>query len=444
MGSGTMTLLPVMRRFLLTFLLAGVVGAAQEGSEVVSTPPPSVITSSSGRFIVTGPDAIKTSEYTRWAEAMAERLEHRLGVSLAFTRQSPLRIRLASAGAATVGIDAQCEYREGHVLYCSLAVNEYVPLDYEELLAVWCRLALVSLADRDGGHRDNLGELPRVPQWLAVGLAQNLDPALCARNRRLMQEAMSQSRQPEVSRVLSWDSLPERWYRMRAVCGMTVLWLDSLKPQGESWRMVLDRLAAGEPVTVGWVATALAGVESGAALETVWSHWLKGQERVVQDLGAVSSVTLNQLREMVEVPTSELGDAAPADRVGRLSPIELIPMRESLAVRLAAEERMQKVQALTIGKAPELIQVGQAYAIFFEGVARGASAWRLRWRLRRAEQSLVALLELTQAREAYVDAFERAASGRHTAGMSSPPVLDKSRLEAYVDSVEKKVQPDGE
>ena len=134
-----------------------------------------------------------------------------------------------------------------------------------------------------------------------------------------------------------------------------------------------------------------------------------------------------------------LGCASPDDRDGRLTPLDLVAMRRNAAVRLVAEERMQQVQALTIGKAPELVRVGQAYAFFFEGLVRGSGAWRLRWRLRQAERELSALSDLTRAREAYVDAFEREAAsiGGSAGSMSSPPALEKSRLEAYVDDVER-------
>ncbi len=430
----------VIRCLVLMLCGAGAIkGGAQDGPAAAVAARPDVTTSSSGRFVVTGPDAAKTREYTHWAEAMAERVERRLGMPLAFTRQSPLRIHLAPADSSTAGIVVQCQYREGR-LSAGLTVNEYAALDYEDLLAALCRLALVAVVDRERGPRGAGGGPPRVPSWLAVGLAQNLDPALCARNRRLVHGTLPDSEPPEVSAVLSWDNLPERWYRTRALCGMTVMWLDSLKEQGESWRRIVDRLAAGEPVTAGWVAQSLAGVNSGAALETRWSAWLKRQERVVQDLGAVSSVMLGQLRERVEVSASELGDAAPDDGDRRLAPLDLVAMRRRAAVRLVAEERMQQVQALTIGKAPELVRVGQLYAFFYEGLVRGSAAWRLRWRLRQAEREWVALSELTRARETYVDAFEReAASTGGPAVLTGPsPALDKSPLEAYVDDVEKR------
>jgi hypothetical protein len=440
MKYGAMSVMTLMRCLTLTLCGAGAwVTAAQDGGEAVTGTVASVTTSASGRFMVTGPNAVKTSEYTRWAEAMAERLERRLGMPPAFSRQAPLRILLTPAGSDMPGLTVECQYRAGR-LYGSLTLNEYVLLDYEELLAAWCRLALVSIVDHRRDPRLAAREPPRVPQWLAVGLAQTLDPALCARNRRLVYGATPELGQPEVSKVLSWDSLPERWHRTRALCGMTAMWIDSLKPQGESWRLIIDRLATGEMPTAGWVAMTLAGVEPGAACEAAWSRWLKRQERVVQDMGSVSSVTLNQLREMVEVSTSELGDTMPDEFNVRLTPRDLVARRSSPAVRLIAEERMQQVQALTIGKAPELVQAGQAYALFFESLVRGARAWTLRRRLRDAEEVLATLSDLTRAREAYVDAFEREAAltSGNRLPMSSAPALDKDPLEAYVDEVEQR------
>ncbi len=405
---------------------------------VAAVRPP--VTSATGRFVVSAPDAAKASEYTRWAEGMAERFERFIGVPPGFSRQTPLYIQLLPPGTLAEGVSVSCGLTGGMRRY-GLTINEYVSLDYEELLAAYCRLALMAAANRDGN-----GPAAAIPEWLSMGVAQNLDPAARLRNRRLVNGWSPRAERPGAAQVLAWEHLPMRWHRTRALCGMVTAWIGTLKPQGQAWRTVLDRLAAGQRVTPEWVAVSVAGVPSAVELDRAWSEWLVGQERMVQDLGAVSSVLVEQLRCAADVPAAELSDIVREGQPEVLTPRDLIRLRRNWSVRLAAELRAQQVQALTIGKAPELVTVGRGYADFFHGLARGASGLRLRWLLARAERQLQSLAEQTSAREAYLDTIERnvARAGRPASGRGVS-ALEKSRIEAYVDEAEKRFgEADGE
>lgn len=391
-----------------------------------------VVTSASGRFIVTAPDGAKAGEYTRWAEGMADRFERFTGLTPTFDRQRPLRIHLADPGTRGDGLLVQCLSGDSGRLYV-IRVNESAELDYEELVAGYCQLALTAATDV---RRDAAAETLDVPQWLSVGLAQNMDAAFRARNRRLVSGWTPVAQRPGIAEVLGWDHLPGRWHRTRALCGMAVTWLGSLKPQGAVWRAVVDRMATGAPVTAGWVAQEVAGMPSVAAMQTPWQAWMDQQQRVIQDLGAVTSVLVEQLRQTVLVPADELKGIARERLPAVLEPRALLGFRKEPVVRFAAEVRAQQVQALTIGKAPELVEAGGRYARFFEALGGGASSVRLRWRLRSAERELARLASLTTAREAYVDAIEREVTSSLYPAKIPGPVLEKSRIEAYVDEAE--------
>lgn len=431
-----------MRRSLTGLLcLLGAAAVSAEDAVVPDVPSRTLTTSASGRFLVSGPDAAKTTAYTQWAESIADRLERQLGLPLAFSRQAPLHIQLANPGSGTEGLGLQLVSVDGQVQYL-LTVNEYAPLDYEDLLAGWCRLAVAAVLERRAGHGV---PVDRVPQWLSVGLAQNLDPAMRLRNRRIVNSWVPRSTRPGVGQVMAWDTLPERWHRTKAVCGMAVAWLASLKPHEQVWPVVLDRLASGEGITADWVAVALAGGKGTVELERAWSQWLERQDRVIQDFGTLSSGGLDQLRRMTEIGSAELTSPLEDGREAPLTPRDLIARRKALSVRLAAKERAQQVQALTVGKAPELVEVGAAYARFFEGLSRKESTLRLKWRLYRADRAWDSLQRLTLAREAYLDQVEReTATPLNTEIRGVAPVLEKGPLETYVDEVEKRQsRPDG-
>jgi len=435
---------------LVASVLLAATGHAQESTTAaVPLRPRVTATSSTGRFLVTAPDSAKASEYTRWAESLADRFERVTGTSVEFTRETPLRLVLAAPGA-TEGLAVRCSAVDGRLCY-ALYVNEYLPLDYEDLLAAYCRVMTASAVDRHrrGASADGAsGSESLVPDWLAVGLAQNLDASLRNRDRRLAGSWIPLSQRPDVTRVLTWDQLPESWYRTRAMCGMAVLWVVSLKPQGQAWPLMIERLASAQRLTPAWIASSLCGIKPGPAFERAWTEWMDHQERLIQDLGALTTVLVEQLRQSAETPASELREVPGLDQGDRLTPRQLIAIRKQPSVRLASEVRAQQVQALTVGRASELAAVGRSYALFFEGVAGGSWSMTLRRRLGRAERDWERLASRTRAQEAYLDDVEqelgRPAGGGEMDGKLEP-LLDKSRIEAYLDQAERRFgQPGGE
>ncbi len=434
-----MTSLTSRRAILLVISILCAPGAFAQGTNTGAEAAARVTaTSSSGRFLVTAPDLSKASEYTRWAEEMAERFEHLTGAPAAFSRLAPLHIVLAAAGSPAEGLAIRSVPGDGRLNYI-LSVNEYVALDYEDLLAAYCRLATAAAMDR---YRPGSagGEL-QVPDWLAVGLAQNLDPLLRNRDRRLVGSWIPVSERPDITRVLTWDRLPETWYRTRALCGVAALWVVSLKPQGQGWPLIVERLASGQRLSPVWIGASLAGVKPGAGFAQAWADWLDRQGRMIQDLGAVSTALIDQLKRACDTPASELRGVRGLDPSDRLTPRQLIALRREPPVQLVAELRAQQVQALTIGRAPELAAVGERYALFFEGLSDGATYVTLRWRLGRAERAWGRLAALTREREAYVDAVEQesAPAGRTAGPAGLPePLLEKSRIEAYLDDAERR------
>jgi hypothetical protein len=102
---------------------------------------------------------------------------------------------------------------------------------------------------------------------------------------------------------------------------------------------------------------------------------------------------------------------------------------------------MATIQQLTLGTAPEFVEVGRLYVLFYEGVVRGAWEWVLGRRLKRADEAMKTLTRQTLARKIYVDEFEANLEGarNQSAGLGEEtmiPGLEKSRMESYVDKAE--------
>jgi hypothetical protein len=390
---------------------------------------------------VAAPGAVaENAQYARWAEDQASKLEKLLAAPLPAADRFPIEMVIVSdrserPAVAVVG---------GRGASRRLVVNAALFPEYDLLQEGLCAALLATcVEDRQAGRARSAGDIP-VPQWFSMGVAQNLAAETRACNRKIVTGWTPRQDRPGVVTVLRWGRLPEGWPRNRALCGMVACWLSGCKDGGRAYAAILDRLAGGEPVDADWVASRLAGLDSAMALEPAWQDWLDRQGRTIQEFGALSSSLLEQLRSELDLTLpagSGNGPASAAPR--RLTPSDVQAMPgPSAFVRVLADEKARKIRFLTLGKAPELIGVGEGYALFYEGVARGLWSARTKLRLKRADAAFNELAALTRAREAYLDAVEaeQAGAGGATAATDaiSEPLLEKGPIGVYLDAAEKR------
>lgn len=404
---------------------------------------PLVTTSSSGRFAVVGPDPAENTEYTRWAEDLAKRLERVLGNGAAIPKGSPVEIILDESRSAGPTVTAGVQRRDSAlpVLTRTLVVRRFLPVDQDLLQEGLVRLILAGLVERQRQEAGFPVVVPAFPQWLTMGLAQNLDPEGLARNRKIAASSGLGMESITASEVIGWIQLPEGWHTRKALCGLVTAWLLS-QPGGPD--AVRERMIRQEPMSAEWVADRIMRVRTVARMDSEWRAWRQRQGRVIQEFGGLSSAMIDQLRR--ELPL-RVGVPVAGDDPARgtwLRPEEVISARKTdRSVALRAVEKIEKIRIATLGKAPELVAVGEAYARFYQGVARGAWALTLKWRLARANDALARLDQLTLAREAYLDEVESegiSADSRpaDAVGPVGVPELEKSQMESYLDAAEKR------
>jgi hypothetical protein len=441
---------------LLFFCLAGVSFAGEAGPRTTYPVQSNrvVTTSASGRFVVTGPDAVSNIAWTRWAEETTGQLEHFLGVKFPFRRMEAIDIRLVS-GREAASIPAFLSRVDSGLFQRMITLNATAPLDFEAVDELLCR-ALVTGYIRDRYRGKEGGGVPSVPEWLTMGVVQNLRPVIRTRNRNVIMAWRTDQDFPRLTAMLQWQTLPEGWPRYRSLCGMAFNWLGTfnetiqsnqpiekkVQPTANStdpYVRILDRLANDGAVTAVWLAGEFTRTGSEEDMEKAWREWVGRQAHLIQSFGEVSSVLIEQLRDELplEVPSGEAGGQA----IG-LAPRDAIERRGAPGVSLAAMEKVQRLRALTLGKAEELTRLGEAYARFYERLSVGAWPMTLYHELNKAEKAMDQLADLTRRREAYLDAVEREWPQR-LAGWKEvsdvlEPVLDKGRLERYVDEAEKK------
>lgn len=389
-------------------------------------------TSSSGRFLIAGPDAAGNMRASRWAETTAGQLERFTGIQFPVRRGWIVEIRMGQ-GSDTPGLQMM---RDGEGYRRVLTLGPGLQTD-PELLDEWlCRALLAGCLEerRRAAGRGGAGNLP---EWLTTGVAQNLRMEQRVRNRNVVSAWRVQDSLPEIGAMIRWESLPAGWLRQRALCGMLVNWISTHSRDGSPFLRILDRLADGEPLTPEWLAVEVAGSDSIAAMQADWITWMRRQSNLVQSFGEISPSLIGQLQAEIPLVLAAAGPGAPESV---FTPRMALQARKDAAVLAAALEKSRKLRVLTLGRASELMSAGERYARFYEDLVNGAPSLLLRYRIHQADAELERLAELTRRRSAYLDAVEGEAEARRRGwaerGSDEAPVLEKGLMERYVDEVE--------
>jgi hypothetical protein len=391
---------------------------------------PVVTMSASGRYRVVGADTLENTDYTRWAEDMTLQFERFLGIPIPSERRSVIEILLEESGPLSVS----CTRNEG-VLKRGLVLSRTGKVDYDLIQEGLIRLLLTGMVDRRRREAELPSVIPKIPRWLSVGLARNLDKGQVAMNRKIVEVDGAELTTTPASAVLGWEQLPAGWHGRQALCGLLVAWINSVP---EALDRVLERVVRQEAVSPEWLAVAGVQAESVAGMEVQWKEWRQRQGRAIQDFGGLSLDLIDQVK-------AELPMEFNIPELVCVQPGGVIAARKKWPVAVAngAALKIERLQVVTMGKAPELVAISNLYGRFYEGVVDGTWTPILKWRLSRAESALEQLETLTRSREAYLDEVERDLSGKRLeqkpgASDGLVPELEKSAIESYIDEAEKR------
>ncbi len=393
---------------------------------------PVVTLSASGRYRVVGSDTLENTNYTRWAEDMTLQFERFLGMPISSERRNVIEIVLEESGPVSVSCS-----RNGEVLKRDLILSRTGTVDYDLIQEGLIRLILTGIVDRRRREAELPAVIPEIPRWLSVGLARNLNKEQVAMNRKILKVSGVDLGTTPASAVMGWKHLPEGWHSRQALCGLLVAWINSVP---EALDRVLERVVRQEAISPEWLAVAGVQMESVAGMEVQWKEWRQRQGLAIQEFGGLSLALIDQVK--AELPM-EFNTPEPVC----LQPREIMEARKKWPVAVAngAALKMERLQMVTMGKAPELGAIANLYGRFYEGVVSGAWTPILKWRLSRAESALKQLEALTRSREAYLDEVERDMDGKRRDQNPRPgeglvPELEKSKIESYIDDAEKRYQ----
>jgi hypothetical protein len=319
-----------------------------------------------------------------------------------------------------------------------LVIGDPERIDQEDLLELFCRLILNEFAAGPAAERGEPRGAVTVPDWLSVGVAQNLYPALRTRNGQIVGTLVAQRAVPPFVTLLTWLHLPEGRHNEKAICGLMLQWLLGRSDGAATVKALIKRAAQGAPPTMADVAT-LMSAGSAAELEQEWQRWIGRQERIVRRGDETPADQLQKLRQQLIVTGDELRYAGCPDIRPPQTPADLLELRTADWMPTLAAFKAEQLTRTALGKDAEYAAVVTKYCDYLDGLKRRMWPYRLRQRLQRAEKALTKLEKTVALRDAYLTRLEQTRRAGPAAAEPSPDeqLLDKSALRDYVDRIEK-------
>lgn len=429
--------------------LAALVCLGGLGTRAVTPVPPSslptnrpadraTVFSTTHRYAVSGCPAAQALPIATWAEDVESRLGRFLGIGFVSPEPLPVQIRLVEDPAAPRGRVLRMQRFDAGMLDQRLEMVNPRLADQEDLLEGLCSLLLSRAMVARLPDLTRTNQPPRVPDWLAVGAAQNLYPEARARNHATTIAVWRKGGGHALGDVLTWEYMPAGRWDDKAEAGLFLEYL--LPPSLASKRMtaILACIEAGDAVTADFLARHILFCGSAAQAEKLRDLWLAQQQDVQTGFGGISQERVAELVRMLVIRPADYGIAESA-KIPLIADLrDLVPRRSEAWVRDLAARMSMKMKSLALGQAQEFQRVVAAYVSFLDALAGakrgllggGASTGALRKLLDQAETELVNF----QAAQKQRDSFLKEAARRDTA----PP---SDAIGSYLDMLEKRDTP---
>ena len=396
---------------------------------VAAPPPPAPATLVKTRnFFVTGPDAGVNSVIASYAESALANCAQLTGLPVRYERFPPIHIELfTDTNRPEQRVTKSQRLSEG-ILDQRIRVLNPVRADTEDFLEALCWLVLNRLAIQQQ-TRLMMPAPPQAPEWLAVGLAQNLFPQYAQRNRQVSDQRWRAGKATRLAEIAAWRLLPEGRWADKALCGEAVEFLLATPERTALVAAMLERMMAKQPLDAGWLAQRL-GAKDERSLEKQWDLWVLHWEDAVPDFGALTRKHTDALRELLHVDPTGYGFTALAADV-RLTPQEFLTRRKEPVIRRLAEQVGPAILSSGMGRPAEYQPMLGAWGAFFDAVAdvpttglrkffhHAPSEKKVRALLATAESQLAAIEVTLDQRNDFMAEFEKKQRERRTAAPAS-------------------------
>ena len=324
-------------------------------------------------FRVLGLESAGNARLAAYAEDVAERIEHCLpGPDWMADRQPPLRIERQLVPYPPEGRVIKSQRQFNGILDQRVLLLNPERVDREDFLEAVCWLVCNRRGMQEQAVRTT-SPLVETPEWLSVGLAQNLFSELQRRNRQVALNRWRQGRRTPWAELVRWRLLPEGRWADKAICGVAFEWLRSWPSREE----LLRALARPPPVTLEWFIRHGPGTSTARDLEKNWDLWVLRGEEVLQDFGELTRRQTDGLRALLAITPEDfmIGGAQVPERV---TAAELIAQCRQPWAQAVALHLLPRLASQGASRPAEFQAVLAAYTAYFEALADQPPAGWLR------------------------------------------------------------------
>ena len=334
-------------------------------------------------------------------------------------------------------------------------------LDPEDLRETLVSLLLSRYAAARLPKDRRTGVPPAVPDWLSSGLAQNVHPDLRVRNAEWLRTEIGTTPPPTLAETVRALSLPSGRWRRKAYAAAAVRFLFPDR-DAPLWTALLDRLAAGAPLTPEWLRANCPAL-AGGKVEARWQDFLRARAETASIVPGTASADLDTEERLLSLLTfspARLVPDLPPGFPSEMYAADLVDHRAAPCTPSIANQLAMQLRVLAASASPELQPVLAAYLRYFEALrvppAPPARWWRRQtpaqrnapkddetWRItlsqlwRQADSLHRDYLRAAAARTRYVDLFDRATASASPLVNPLPPDAPRTPIQLYIDAFDR-------
>lgn len=394
--------------------------------------------STTHRYAVSGCPAVQGAQIATWAEDVEERFGRLLSVTVPSGEPLAIQFYLRDDASVPRGRVLRSQRFDAGMLDQRLDMINPRLADQEDLLECLCSVLLTRAMVARLPAVARTGEPPRAPDWLAVGIAQNLYAGARQRNHRTVLASWKQGGGHALRDLLGWEFMPSGRWDDKAEAGLFVEFLLPQTLAGKRLSLMLACIEGGESITPDFLVQKILYCGTIAGAEKQRDLWLAQQQNIQTDLGGISPDRVAELVRMLEIRPSDYG-IPESSKIPMLADLrDLVRRRGEKWVADVAVRMSFKMQALALGQATEFQRVAAAYVGFLDalsGTKRGVLGNRapeaaLRKLLEQAETELVNFQTAQKQRDTFL---QHAAETR--------PTPSRDPIGSYLDQLERQSAP---
>lgn len=394
------------------------------------------ITSHNRHFVVSGFPPADALNIAVWAENVYERLSGWAQSPVPGGFAYPLTITAVLTETGIVGraVASQSYTEDGHFRQ-ELAMVNPAAMDQEDALEQLTQLLLNRwIYSKSRGKRDR-DVRQSYPDWMGVGVAQNLYPELRTRNYELVKKEEMSAGAFAMPDVLGYRHLPPGRWPEKARAALVIAWLSDQVGPANLLAMTSSDLADSGTLDLSYFLQ-ITGNADVREMSMAWDLWMARQERRFVPGMMVSDT--EELSRILELRSEDIGLLHQNYPPGsRLSVDILLENREDEWARDASSKIAWNLRQEMIGKTTAIHEKANALAEVFDGIAGNAaptskkktktvSSRTLRAKWKAAWRDWATFLEDESKRRAYLDEYAAVAgSGAVTSTNAVRAMLQK-------------------